>query len=127
MYDERGVAVVLPIMALFTTTEAATMLGLSRPTLMRLVEAGEIDHVKVGTLRAVVSTTLASARCSTTRASGWSSRLRSNLRRDHRPSLGRRGVPVGAPGVAPTHRRRDERRLAVQPNVVSTTGFETVV
>jgi excisionase family DNA binding protein len=42
-------AVVVPIKEVFTTTEAATMLGLSRPTLMKLVEAGEIDHVKVGT------------------------------------------------------------------------------
>lgn len=41
--------VVVPIKELFTTTEAATMLGLSRPTLMKLVESGEIDHVKVGT------------------------------------------------------------------------------
>lgn len=42
-------AVVVPIKELFTTTEAATMLGLSRPTLMKLVESGEIEHVKVGT------------------------------------------------------------------------------
>jgi excisionase family DNA binding protein len=42
-------AVVVPIKEVFTTTEAATMLGLSRPTLMKLVESGEIDHVKVGT------------------------------------------------------------------------------
>lgn len=42
-------AVVVPIKEVFTTTEAATMLGLSRPTLMKLVEAGEIDHIKVGT------------------------------------------------------------------------------
>jgi excisionase family DNA binding protein len=42
-------AVVVPIKEQFTTTEAATMLGLSRPTLMKLIEAGEIDHVMVGT------------------------------------------------------------------------------
>ncbi|MFT4286000.1 helix-turn-helix domain-containing protein, partial [Nocardioides sp.] len=42
-------AVVIPIKEVFTTTEAATMLGLSRPTLMKLIEAGEIAHVKVGT------------------------------------------------------------------------------
>ncbi|MCL2541438.1 MAG: helix-turn-helix domain-containing protein [Nocardioidaceae bacterium] len=42
-------AVVVPIKELFTTTEAATMLGLSRATLMKAVEAGDIDHVKVGT------------------------------------------------------------------------------
>lgn len=42
-------AVVIPIKEVFTTTEAATILGLSRPTLMKLIESGEIDHVKVGT------------------------------------------------------------------------------
>jgi excisionase family DNA binding protein len=42
-------AVVIRIKEVFTTTEAATMLGLSRPTLMKLIESGEIDHVKVGT------------------------------------------------------------------------------
>ena len=42
-------AVVIPIKEVFTTTEAATMLGLSRPTLIKHVEAREIDHVKVGT------------------------------------------------------------------------------
>ena len=42
-------AVVIPIKEVFTTTEAATMLGVSRPTLMKLIESGEIDHVKVGT------------------------------------------------------------------------------
>lgn len=42
-------AVVVPVKELFTTTEAATMLGLSRPTLMKHIEAGEIEHVKVGT------------------------------------------------------------------------------
>jgi excisionase family DNA binding protein len=39
----------VPVKELFTTTEAATMLGLSRPTLMKLIESGEIAHVKVGT------------------------------------------------------------------------------
>jgi excisionase family DNA binding protein len=42
-------AVVVPVKELFTTTQAATMLGLSRPTLMKLIESGEIGHVKVGT------------------------------------------------------------------------------
>lgn len=42
-------AVVIPIKEAFTTTEAASMLGLSRPTLMKLIEANEIKHVKVGT------------------------------------------------------------------------------
>lgn len=42
-------AVVVAVKEVFTTTEAATMLGISRPTLMKLVDSGEIDHVKVGT------------------------------------------------------------------------------
>lgn len=42
-------AVVVPVKELFTTTEAATMLGLSRPTLMKFIASGEIAHVKVGT------------------------------------------------------------------------------
>lgn len=42
-------AIVVPVKELFTTTEAATMLGLSRPTLMKLIESGEISHVMVGT------------------------------------------------------------------------------
>lgn len=42
-------ALVIPIKERFTTTEAAAMLGLSRPTLMKLIESNEIDHIKVGT------------------------------------------------------------------------------
>lgn len=42
-------AVVVPIRELFTTTEAAAMLGVSRPTLMKLIASGEIDHVMAGT------------------------------------------------------------------------------
>ncbi|UOE43378.1 helix-turn-helix domain-containing protein [Agromyces larvae] len=41
-------AVVVPVKDLFTTTEAAAMLGMSRPTLMKLVDAGIIEHVRVG-------------------------------------------------------------------------------
>lgn len=52
-------AVVIPVKDLFTSTEAAAMLGMSRPTLMKLVDAGIIDHVRVGThhrisMRAIV-------------------------------------------------------------------------
>lgn len=39
----------VPIREQFTTTEAATVLGLSRPTLLKLVDFGEIDLAKVGT------------------------------------------------------------------------------
>ena len=38
---------VVPVKEQFTTTEAAKLLGISRPTLMKLIEAGEIDSVKV--------------------------------------------------------------------------------
>lgn len=42
-------AVVIPVKETFTTTEAAAMLSISRPTLMKYIETGEISHVKVGT------------------------------------------------------------------------------
>lgn len=42
-------AVVVPVKEEFTTTEAAAMLGVSRPTLMKLITSGELAHVKVGT------------------------------------------------------------------------------
>lgn len=52
-------ALVVPVKDLLTSTEAATMLGMSRPTLMKLVDSGAIEHVRVGThhripMRAVV-------------------------------------------------------------------------
>lgn len=40
-------AVVIPVKEQFTTTEAARMLGVSRSTLMKLIDSGEIDSVKV--------------------------------------------------------------------------------
>jgi len=46
-------AVVLPVKDLFTSTEAAQMLGMSRPTLMKLVDAGRIEHVRVGSHRRI--------------------------------------------------------------------------
>lgn len=42
-------AVVVPVKEQFTTTEAARMLGISRPTLMKLIDAGDISSVKVAT------------------------------------------------------------------------------
>lgn len=53
-------AVVVPVKDLFTTTEAATMLSMSRPTLMKLIESGAIEHVRVGShhripMRAIVT------------------------------------------------------------------------
>lgn len=46
-------AVVVAVKDLFTSTEAATMLGMSRPTLMKLVDAGAVEHVRVGTHRRI--------------------------------------------------------------------------
>ncbi|WP_400996683.1 helix-turn-helix domain-containing protein [Agromyces sp. GXQ0307] len=52
-------AVVVPLKDLFTTTEAAIMLGMSRPSLMKLIESGTVEHVRVGShhripMRAIV-------------------------------------------------------------------------
>lgn len=46
-------AVIVPVKDLFTSTEAATMIGMSRPTLMKLVDAGAVEHVRVGTHRRI--------------------------------------------------------------------------
>ena len=46
-------ALVVPVKDLVTSTDAAAMLGMSRPTLMKLVDAGTIDHVRVGTHRRI--------------------------------------------------------------------------
>lgn len=42
-------AVVVPVKELYTTTEASTLLGVSRATLMKLIESGSIEALKVGT------------------------------------------------------------------------------
>uniref|UniRef100_UPI0030C87B80 helix-turn-helix domain-containing protein n=1 Tax=Enterococcus faecium TaxID=1352 RepID=UPI0030C87B80 len=42
-------AVVVPVKELYTTTEASTMLGVSRATLMKRIDSGSIDAGKVGT------------------------------------------------------------------------------
>ena len=42
-------AVVVPVKELYTTTESAAMLGISRASLMKLIESGEIEAIKVGT------------------------------------------------------------------------------
>ena len=46
-------AVVVPVKDLFTSTEAATMLGMSRPTLMKIVDAGDVEYVRVGSHRRI--------------------------------------------------------------------------
>jgi len=42
-------AVVVPVKESYTTTEASAMLSISRATLMKLIDAGEIEAFKVGT------------------------------------------------------------------------------
>lgn len=39
----------MPVKEFFTTTESASLLGISRASLMKLIAAGEIDAVMVGT------------------------------------------------------------------------------
>ena len=41
-------AMVIPAKQEFTTTEAAALLDMSRPSLMKLINAGRIDHRMVG-------------------------------------------------------------------------------
>jgi excisionase family DNA binding protein len=46
---EQGVgAVVIPAKEEFTTTEAAKLLDMSRPTLMKLINSGRVEFRKVG-------------------------------------------------------------------------------
>lgn len=42
-------AVVVPVKEFYTTTESAALLGISRASLMKLIESGDIGAVKVGT------------------------------------------------------------------------------
>lgn len=46
--EQTSGAVVVPAKQEFTTTEAAKILGMSRPTLMRLISRGRVDFRMVG-------------------------------------------------------------------------------
>ncbi|MFC7527616.1 excisionase family DNA-binding protein [Actinoplanes sp. GCM10030250] len=48
----RGVAIV-PVDRELTTTEAAALLGVSRPTLIKLLEAGEIGYIRPSSSRRI--------------------------------------------------------------------------
>lgn len=53
MAQGQGVTV-MPLSALLTTQEAADLLGISRPTLVRLLEDGEIAHEQRGRHRRIL-------------------------------------------------------------------------
>jgi excisionase family DNA binding protein len=58
MSDGTAVSV-SPVSARLTTTQAAEMLGVSRPTLVRLLDEGRLQHERVGSRRYVLAADLA--------------------------------------------------------------------
>ena len=51
--ERKGGAIVVPARAEFTTSEAAAILAISRPFLIKLIDAGEIEHRMVGSHRRI--------------------------------------------------------------------------
>jgi excisionase family DNA binding protein len=47
--EHESGAVVVPVRVSYSTTEASAMLGISRATLMKLIDAGDLEAFKVGT------------------------------------------------------------------------------
>ena len=47
--EHEAGAVVVPVRVSYSTTEASAMLGISRATLMKLIDAGDLEAFKVGT------------------------------------------------------------------------------
>lgn len=48
-------AVIVPVKEFYTTTEAASLLGISRASLMKLIDSGAVEAIKVGTHHRVAS------------------------------------------------------------------------
>lgn len=47
--EHESGAVVVPVRVSYSTTEASAMLGISRATLMKLIDTGDLEAFKVGT------------------------------------------------------------------------------
>lgn len=60
--QQRGVAVMIPVQAEFTSNEAKTILGISRPQVYELIEQGRLAHRLVGTHRRILATAVTAFR-----------------------------------------------------------------
>ena len=60
--QQRGGAVVIPVQAEFTPNEAATILGISRPQVYKLIDQGRLAHRRVGTHRRIPATAVTAFR-----------------------------------------------------------------
>jgi excisionase family DNA binding protein len=106
----RGVTVI-PQNALLTTQEAAELLGISRPTLLRLLEDGEIPHEQRGRHRRVMLADLLAYQAS--------------MRRERREALDRtaqegRAVGLYEATAGPPPRTRWQSPMAMFPAFLDT-------
>lgn len=60
--QQKGGAVVIPVQAEFTPNEAATILGISRPQVYKLIDQGRLAHRLVGTHRRIPATAVTAFR-----------------------------------------------------------------
>lgn len=60
--ERKGGAIVVPARSEFTTSEAAAILGVSRPFLIKLVDSGDIEHRMVGSHRRIPARAVVSYR-----------------------------------------------------------------